>query len=77
MANIKTFQETFQNDTIIATCTWTHEGQNNQPNVWVKWSVACSQDEVSLRFYESQTCTNFVNRIEKWCAKNNYNLYSY
>ena len=56
---------------IVALCTL--DGRN----VFVTYSVYASQDEVPIEFFNSIFQTSMLEKIDKFCAKNNFELYSY
>lgn len=77
ITQIKTFTIEYKGQTIIAICSWSNEGSNNKPDVWIRYIIALSQLVVEDEFYNSSTCNQLFKRIQKWALKNNLNLWSY
>jgi hypothetical protein len=69
---IKTFTQPYIQDTVIALCTVDAKKQ-----IWVTYSLACSQEIVTSDFHRSQESKTLIAKIDKWAIENNTNLYSY
>jgi len=68
----KTFPAKHENKTVLAVCSVDEEGK-----VFVKYLVACSQEEVHKDFFASYSSLLLEQKIEDWCEDNGFVLWSY
>jgi len=69
---VKTFIQQFPDTDIIAVCSVSIDNK-----VFVKYLVSCSQDEPDEQMFKMNLLNELSSKIQKWCDKNNYQLWSY